>query len=256
MDALTGNELKIDLKFQPDADAEEELAEEVEGEFVDPALITDIEIKKCRLLATIQCVEYGTVSLSPSTTAPGMLLCVGFTFHPLETRVKEASVEIALNKATIAVLQPESLDDDETTETVRKKLSGEFKIGYAPAGVEGTVGAERESEREKTSERRIRGSGVHTPRAVWTLRENTQNKKGIHLEFVTVLIAQSRSPADDAGGGLEVDLEIRAKLGPSIGNGLGIRHILTRTTKRFDGKTLLGFRPATLDISKTFFVKT
>jgi len=30
----------------------------------------------------------------------------------------------------------------ETTETVRKKLNGEIKIGYEPAGVEGTLAAE------------------------------------------------------------------------------------------------------------------
>ncbi|KAK0751403.1 hypothetical protein B0T18DRAFT_485995 [Schizothecium vesticola] len=162
-----------------------------------------------------------------------MLLCIDFTFHPLKTRVKEAYVEISLNKGTIAVLQPERIDDDETTETVRQKLSGNFTIGYALAGTKGAVGAERESEREKTSERRIRGSGVHTDRAVWTLRENAGNKKGIHLKFVAVLIVQLRAP----DGSLEVDLEVRAKLGPSIGNGLGIRRILVRSTKRFDGKT-------------------
>jgi hypothetical protein len=245
------NGLNFDLNFEPDVAAEEELAEEDEGEFVDPALITDREICKCRLLAAIQCVEYGTVSLSPGSSAPGVLLCVSFTFHPFETRVKEASVELALNKAIIAVLQPESVDDDETSEMVRKKLSGEFKIGYAAAGVEASVGAERESEREKTSERRIRGSGVHTPRATWTLRENSRNKKGIHLKFVTVLIAR---PQGAAAGGLELDVEIRAKLGPSLGNGLGIRHALARTTKRLDGATALGFTPSTLDISKNIFV--
>jgi len=59
-----------------------------------------------------------------------------------------------------------------------------------------------------------------------------------------MLIAHFRD-GGAAAAGLEVDLEIRAKLGPSFGNGLGIRWILTRTSKRFDGKTLLGFRPVT-----------
>ena len=248
MEVPADDDLHLHLNFEADTDAEEELAEE-EDEFVDHSLITDVEIRKCRMLATIQCVEYGLLSLSPTEMAPGMLLCITFTFHPLETRVKEAQVEIGLNKGTIAVLQPDSIDDDETVETVRKKLSGDFKIGYAPAGVEGVLSAERESEREKTSERRIRGSGVHTDRAVWTLRENAQNKKGIHLKLVAVLIVRPR--ATDRS--LEVDLEIRAKLGPSIGNGLGIRRILARTTKRFDGKSMLGFRPTTLDISKEWF---
>ncbi len=181
MDAITGdNELELELQFEPDNDAEEELAEEeAPGEHVDSALITDVKIKQCRLLAIIQCVEYGTVSPSPGKTVPGMLLCIGFTFHPFQTRVKKAVVEILLNKATIAVLQPDRLDDDETAETVHKKLRGKFKIGYAPAGVEGTIGVERESERENRSERRIRGSGLRTSRVVWTLKENTQNKNGI-----------------------------------------------------------------------------
>lgn len=251
MDAVTGkNESIIDLSFARDFDGEEELGEG-DDEYVDPQLITDVDINRCRLLATIRCVEYGTVSTSPGMTATGMLLCVDFAFHPLETRVKEASVELALTGATVAVLQPESIDDDETTETVRKKLNGEFKIGYAPAGVEASIGVERESEREKTSERRIRGSGIRTSRAVWTLRENSSNKKGIHLKFSTVLIVQSQGP----GSGLEVDLEIRAKLGPSIGNGLGIRRIITRSSKGFDGSAPLGFRPTALDISETCFVR-
>jgi hypothetical protein len=244
------NDLALDTTFEPDIYGEEELAYSGDGEHVDPALITDSQIRNCRLLASIECVEYGKVSIAPGTTVPAMLLCIDFTFHPLETRVKEADVEIAWNKATIAILQPESIDDDETSETVRKKLSGEFKIGYEPIGVGGSVGGERESEREKKSERRIRGSGLHTDRAVWTLRENSQNKNGIHLKFVTVLIVKISS-----GVGIELDLEIRAKLGPSIGNGLGIRKAIISTTKQFDGKTLLGSRPATLDISTTCFTK-
>ncbi|GAM91380.1 hypothetical protein ANO11243_094300 [Dothideomycetidae sp. 11243] len=185
-----------------------------------------------------------------------MLLCIRFTLHPLAARVKEANVELLVNNAPIVVLRPESVDDDESSRTVRQKLSGEFKIGYAPAGVEGTVGVERESEREQKSERRVRGSGVHTCRAVWTLRENAQNKKGIHLSFVAVLVVQSKCLISDLDGGLKVDLEVRAKLGPSSGDALRIRRILARSTKSFDGKTLHGFRPATLDISDTFFVKT
>lgn len=239
-----------DLEFEPDEDAEEELSGPQVGlvaqEHVDPALITDETVRKCRILAAVRCNEYGTTSLSPTVDTPAMLLVINFTFHPFESRVKEAFVDLSFAKGSITVLQPESIDDSETTETIRKKLTGELKLGYPPAGVQGGVGAERETETTTTSTLRIRGSGAHSQRAIWTLKENPKDRKGIHLKFTAVVIAAVQ-------GMVEVDFEIRAKLGLSVGNSLAIRKIITRKTFGFDGKTLLGFRPTTLDIHERCF---
>jgi hypothetical protein len=244
-----------DLKFQPDEDAEEELAPPLDfdfdpstgkTEYVDPALITDETVKKCRVLAAVHCIEYGTILVSPNQKTPAMLLVINFTFHPFESRVKRAFVELALARGSIMVLQPESVDDSETTETIRKKLTGEMKIGYPPAGVQGGVAAERETETTKSSALRIRGSGAHTHRATWTLKENPEDKKGIHLNFTGIVVAAVQ-------GETEVDFEIRAKLGHSLSTDWGIRHIITRRTIKIDGKKLLGVRPTTLDIHESYF---
>jgi hypothetical protein len=54
-------------------------------------------------------------------------------------------------------------------------------------------------------------------------------------------------------GGIEADVEIRATIGTTVKNLLGIRKIITQQTKKFDGKTLLGTRPQALDVKESFF---
>jgi hypothetical protein len=138
------------------------------------------------------------------------------------------------------------VDEEETAEKVRRKFTGEFKVGYKPAGAEGALGIERKSEQEEIWGQCIRGSRVHTDRGVWMLRENARHKKGIHLMFVAALAAKLPVPDND----LEADLEIRVKLGPSTGNRLEIRRIVACCTKRFDSKTMLAFRPDPRNISE------
>jgi hypothetical protein len=239
-----GSSLEWTLAFEPDEDAEEELAEEEEP--IDKALITDNTIRKCRIIASVRSIEYGDIEIAPGQTKPAALLAIDFVFHPFESRVKEADVELAFNKATVAVLQPESVDDSESEETIRHKLYGEFSIGYPPAGVNVKAGSERETEQKKKFALRIRGSGNNTKRATWTLRENPQARDGIHLNFMAVVILK-------VDGGMEVDVEIRAKISPAVKNLLGIRKIIAQQTKKFDGKTLLGTRPQALDIKESLF---
>jgi hypothetical protein len=84
IEALTSDDPHFDLTFELDVDAEEELIEDEKAEFVDPALITGVQIRKCRLIATRQCVEYGIVSPCPNATpGPGILWCIACTIHPL-----------------------------------------------------------------------------------------------------------------------------------------------------------------------------
>jgi hypothetical protein len=244
MSLIDESGLDWSLSFEPDEDAEEELADEPEP--IDKALVTDETIRKCRIIAAVHCIEYGTVKLAPGQSTPGMLLVLSLTFHPYESRVKEAFVELAFNKAAITVLQPESVDDSESEEIIRKKLYGELSIGYPPAGVNATLGGERETERKKVSALRIRGSGTHTHRATWTLKENPEAQGGIHLNFMAVAIMS-------VNGEMEVDVEIRAKIGATVKNVLGIRKIITQQTKKFDGKTFLGRRPETLEIHESAF---
>jgi len=235
-----------ELAFEPDIEAEEELAAEADGK-VDKALITDETIRKCRILASVQSIEYGETEVAPRQTEPAALLVISFHFQPFVSRVKGADVELAFNnKANIALLQPESINDSESDETIRHKLYAELSLGYPPAGVEAKTGSERETERKKKYAERIRGSGISTSRATWTLRENPQARDGIHLRFVGVLVIK-------VDGELEVDVEIRATIGARLDDPLGIRKIIARQTKKFDGKTFLGKRPSGLDIEDLNF---
>ncbi|KAH7322025.1 hypothetical protein BKA65DRAFT_92278 [Rhexocercosporidium sp. MPI-PUGE-AT-0058] len=246
MDFTSDSSLEWELAFEPDQDAEEELAGEEDGT-VDKALITDETIRKCRILASVQSIEYGETEVTPGQTKPAALLVINFHFHPFESRVKGADVELAFNnKATIALLQPESINDSESEETIRHKLYAELSIGYPPAGVDAKAGSERETERTKKFAERIRGSGISSSRATWTLRENPQARDGIHLRFVGVLVIK-------AEGELEVDVEIRATIGAKLDDPLGIRKIIATQTKKFDGKSLLGRRPLALDIEEGLF---
>jgi len=244
MSESTNTGLESTLTFEPDEDAEEELDGEKGVEKIDKALITDETIRKCRILVATRCIEYGTVLVAPKEEVPAMLFVAYFTFHPYKSRVKEAKVELAFNKGSVAILQPESIDDNETEIIITKKLAGELKVGYdaVTAGISG----ERQSEEKKKSALRIRGSGANTARAEWTLSENPDDQKGIHLNFTTILIAKTQ-------GEVEVDVEVRAKLGATLDNPFGIRKIITRKTEYFDGKSLLGFRPEKLEINEKYF---
>ena len=121
MSVVDESSLNWNLAFELDEDAEEELADDPEP--IVKALITDETISKCRIIAAIRCIEYGTVESAPGQTMLGMLLVLSLTFHPYQSRVKEAYVELAFNKAAIAVLQPESVDASESEEIIRSMAS-------------------------------------------------------------------------------------------------------------------------------------
>jgi hypothetical protein len=231
------------LDFEPDEALETRYPVGEDGP-VDKNLITDATVKKCRVLATIRCIEYGTTLEAPGLPVPAMLLVTSFTFHPFESRVIRADVELSFSAGSIALLQPESIYDSETIEIIHKKLSGAFRMGYPPAGLD--IAGERESEMEKKYELRILGSGSNTQSAIWTLEENPRDKKGIHLNFISVVVLKAQ-------GDIEMDIKIQGKLGLTLKNVLGIRRITTGKRKRFDGNTLLGIRPADLHIHEDFF---
>ncbi|EON69910.1 hypothetical protein W97_09174 [Coniosporium apollinis CBS 100218] len=234
--------LDWDLTFTADEDAEEELADEPEP--INKALITDETIKQCRIIASVRCVEYGMIGTAPGKMSPALLLVFAFAFHPFSSRIKQADVDLQFDNGIIAILQPETVDDSESELSVRNKLYGSFSIGHDPVHLD--LGAERETERTIKFALRIRGSGRDTDVATWTLKENPQLKEGIHLGFTAVVILESE-------GEVNVNLEVRAKIGVTAKNVLGIRKIITRKQKSFDGKTALGIRPETLKIDEGIF---
>jgi hypothetical protein len=141
------------------------------------------------------------------------------------------------NKAKIALLQPESTNDSESEEKIRHKLYAELSLGYPPAGVDAKAGSERETERKKKYAERIRGSGISSSRATWTLRENSQARDGIYLRFVGVLVIKVE-------GELEVDIEIRATIGAKPDDPLRSRSNLTELARI---STVRGVRQLTIN---------
>ena len=47
--------------------------------------------------ASVRSIEYGEIEIAPGQTKPAALLAVDFVFHPFESRVKEADVELAFS---------------------------------------------------------------------------------------------------------------------------------------------------------------
>jgi hypothetical protein len=75
--------------------------------------------------------------------------------------------------------------------------------------------AARETEKKKGYNRSIRGSGLEIELAMWTLRENSDQKGGVHLNFIAAMILK-------AEGEVQVEVEVRAQLGASLKDPLGM----------------------------------
>lgn len=228
----------LDLVFEPDQFAEEELDD---AEEVNKALISDATIRKCRFIASVRCVEYGKIGLDQ-----GMLLVFAFVFHPVESRVKQADIELRFNNGVITMLQPQEIDDRESEVTISNILEGHFDMSHPPVAL--GMSAARETEKKKGYTRSIRGSGIDTELAVWTLRENSDQKGGVHLNFAAAIILKAK-------GEVDVEFEVRAQLGASLKDPLGIRKIISRNSMKFDGMTNRGRRPESLTTTDDDFVK-
>jgi hypothetical protein len=228
----------FEFTFEPDIYAEEELAAET-GYVIDKTLITDIEIKKCRIIASVCTVEYGTID-----SQPGALLVFRFVFHPFGSRFKDATLIFSFDGNTVVrALGPESVKGNENEKTIRNKLHGEFSIGYPPINF--TIGGERETEETAKSMMRIQGSGEDTPLVRWTMQENGQEKSGLPEKFIAAIILQAK-------GEIDVSIKIHA----TIGRSMGIRKICVDDNFKlgFDGKTKLGRRPEGMVVADNVFV--
>lgn len=227
-----------ELFFEPDYYAEEELDD---SRLINKDLISDITARKCRMIVSVRCVEYGKIGAEDGT-----LLVLAFVFHPVGARVKKADIDLRFNNYVIASLQPQEIDDRESEVVIRNKLEGHFDMSHPPVAV--GVTASQEKDRVEGYTRSIRGSGIDTDLAMWTLRENSDQKDGVHLNFTAVIILNGK-------GEVDVDVEVRAQLGASLKDPLGIRKIICRGLIKFDGKTSRGRRPESLTISPDLFVK-
>jgi hypothetical protein len=227
----------LDLPFEPDVIAEEELAD---GDEINKQLISDETIRQCRLLTSLRSAEYGIVSSSP-----GALLVFSFNFHPFETRFKNARIRLRFeseSEAVVIALQPDYILDTDGETIVRSKLSGRFRIGYFPF----EVVAGGESTRTRKYAMQIDGSGVDSDAAVWTLQENPDQKQGIPLNLIAAVTLQAK-------GAISIDLDIRAKVG-GVGAFLsGIRKVIIQKSTRLDGRTAIGSRPEGLEVSESAF---
>ncbi|RAK77206.1 uncharacterized protein BO72DRAFT_447986 [Aspergillus fijiensis CBS 313.89] len=231
-------EEKYELVFEPDHYAEEELDD---PEPINKDLISDTTVRDCRVIASVRCVEYGKIG-----AGDGILLVFAFVFHPVRARVKEADIELQFNNRIISTLQPQEINDRESEVTIRNKLEGRFDLSHPPVTVGLTASQERE--RVQSYTRSIRGSGVETELAIWTLRENSDQRGGVHLDFIAVVILKG-------GGEVEVDIEVRAQLGANLKDPLGIRKIISQRSIKFDGGISRGRRPEGLIIPPDLFVK-
>ncbi|GIC92360.1 uncharacterized protein Aud_008826 [Aspergillus udagawae] len=232
-------ENNYEFSFEPDHYAEEELDD---SEPINRDLISDTTARNCRMIASVRCVEYGKIGAED-----GILLVIAFVFHPVGARVKEADIELRFKSCVIATLQPQEIDDRESEVVIRNKLEGRFDMSHPPVAV--GVTASQEKERVKGYTRSIRGSGIDTELAMWTLRENSDQRDGVHLNFTAVIILKGK-------GEVDVDVAVRAQLGASLKDPLGIRKIACQGLIKFDGKTSRGRRPESLTTPPDLFVKS
>jgi hypothetical protein len=220
----------LDLVFKPDQFAEEELGDAEEG---NKALISDTTIRKGRLIASVRCVEHGKTGLDQR-----MLLVFAFVFHPVESRVKQTDIELRFNKGVITMLQPQEIDDRESEVAISNKLVGHFDMSHPPVAL--GMSAARETEKKRGHIQSIRGSGIDTELAVWTLRENSDQKGGVHLNFIAAIILKAK-------GEVDVEVEVKAQPGASLKDLLGIRKIISQKSMKFDGMTNRGRRSESFD---------
>jgi len=227
--------LSFDVPFEPDIIAEEELADE--DEQINKQLISDITIRRCRLLISLRSVEYGIVS-----SAPGALLVFSFNFHPFETRFKNARIRLRFesdSEVIVTALQPDSIIGTEDETTIQSKLRGRFRLGYGPL----ELVAEGELSGIRKYAMNILGTGVDSDAAVWTLQENHDQRHGIPLNLIAAVALRTR-------GGINIDLDIRAKLGS-----LGIRKVIAQKSIKLDGQSTLGRRPDDMEVSEEVFCR-
>jgi hypothetical protein len=71
----------------------------------------------------------------------------------------------------------------------------------------------------------------------------------VHLNFTAAIILKAK-------GEVDVEFEVRAQLGASLKDPLGIRKIISRNSMKFDGMTNRGRRPESLTTTDDDFVKS
>jgi hypothetical protein len=177
-----------------------------------------------------------------------MLFVLKFVFQPFKARVVSAIIELSFTNASVLYIQPDKLGDSESEVTARRKLAGNLSVGNPPAGVDISVNAEKETTQIQKCRRSIRGAGEQTRRFTWTLTENKNDRNGIDLDLVAVVILVKGK------GEIKLSQMLNGKLGSTISSIFGYRSITTPVKeKAFDGMKFFGKRPDSLSVNASAF---
>jgi hypothetical protein len=158
---------------------------------VNKELITDEEISKCVFSTRTLFVQYGTFGGKNAC-----LVSFEFTFHPFNTRFKNAEIDICFQSTSpqaathprVALVSPKEINGDKSEAVITKALTGQLQLGYESVSITGNGTYSKESNR--TYHMSIRGSKVGKSGARWTLVENPDQNDGIPLQLVGYVLVQ------------------------------------------------------------------
>jgi len=230
---------EIEFLFEPDQFGEQELGDIAPSRRIDKNLITDVMIKKCRLIVSVVAVEYGAVSSTPAA-----LFVLRFVFQPFGARFDSAILTCCFEEdATVTALAPDFIEGEHSETTIRNKLNGSLSIGYSVAQV--NIGVDRERERSQKHKMRIQGTGVDTDLVRWTMEENPEQKSGLPEKFTGAIVVK-------AEGEIKVTLNVYA----TISKDWAMRKIVCAHEQvlHFDGRTKIGSKPDGLQIEGSLFL--
>ena len=229
----------IEFLFEPDEFAEQELGDIPPSQRIDKNLITDVTIRKCRLVVSVVAVEYGTVSSTPAA-----LIILRFVFQPFEARFDSAILACCFDEhAIVTGLAPDFIEGEHSETAITNKLNGSLSIGHSIAKVNFEVARERERSRKYNM--RIQGSGVDTDLVRWTMEENREQKRGLPGKFTGAIIVKA-----------EGEINARLSVYATISKDWAIRKIVCAQEHvlHFDGRTRIGSKPEGLKIEDSLFL--
>ncbi|KZT39695.1 hypothetical protein SISSUDRAFT_1045199 [Sistotremastrum suecicum HHB10207 ss-3] len=223
-----------------------------------PIVLTDHDIVDCRLVGTVDHVEYGHL-VDPEAGAKGPAARLLFTFRFIPgdgLRFKSAKITLEflpqaadplvipplnapLQKLppVIARVEPKHTFSQHSRMPVTTSYHGNFTLGYS--GISAGGGLDKKATVIYKDKLQIFGSGVGTSKAEFELLENRETKSGLVDEFFSSVVLQH-------GGPFMVGVSIRVK----VTGGNIFRRLMAQFYPipgigplQFDGKTNTGILP-------------
>ena len=219
-----------------------------ETQLKNKAIISDEEVRQCRIMNGVVCLQYGNVrDREDGPPRDGLLLIIRHSLQPLNTvRIKSAEVKVRLPGASIVLLEPRSIEDSETSGTRTGTLTGAFTIGYPKLPASLSITGERGHTDDLKLFRHIDGAGDPGDCATYTLRENERAQSGVHHEFCSVLLVKR----DKSLPTVLIQTEVEGRLGKLIGG----RSFISSGSRELSRKNY-GFRPDGFTINEKRFEK-